>query len=170
MFTAQDDWFRHALLPELFSLQRCGPTLGMDTLSRFSILLRRLVPPRPSAETCCKRRQSRSPALVCDKQAFSTHIIPTAGSNLRVAKLRTCATSLPDPYLEIAHSSVAKTGQLRIPIFLCRLGHFEKIDVGTDFEKTVSNTGAFKCVEHGIPTRGSLLGRAKMTKPPTCGH
>ena len=30
---------------------------------------------------------------------------------------------------------VAKTGQLRIPVFPCRLGHFRKIDLGTDFEK-----------------------------------
>jgi len=31
---------------------------------------------------------------------------------------------------------VAKTGQLRIPVFLCRLGHFGKIELGTDFGKT----------------------------------
>jgi hypothetical protein len=47
---------------------------------------------------------------------------------------------------------VAKTGQLRIPIFPGRLGHFEKIDLGTDFEKTVPNTSAFQGVELEIPT------------------
>jgi hypothetical protein len=51
---------------------------------------------------------------------------------------------------------VAKTGQLRIPIFPCRLGHFEKIDLGTDFEKTVLNASALQGVVLEIPTRSSL--------------
>jgi hypothetical protein len=38
---------------------------------------------------------------------------------------------------------VAKTGQLGIPVFPCRLGHFGKIDLGTDFKKTASNASAF---------------------------
>jgi len=53
---------------------------------------------------------------------------------------------------------VAKTGQLKIPIFPCRLGHFEKIDLGTDFEKTARNTSAFQGVELDISTRPSFLG------------
>ncbi|RYF48065.1 MAG: hypothetical protein EOO38_10915 [Cytophagaceae bacterium] len=47
---------------------------------------------------------------------------------------------------------VAKTGLLRIPIFPGRLGHFEKIDLVTDFEKTAPNTSAFQGVELEIPT------------------
>lgn len=48
-------------------------------------------------------------------------------------------------------AALAKTGQLRIPVFPRRLGNFEKIDLGTDFEKTASNTNAFQGVELGIP-------------------
>ena len=66
---------------------------------------------------------------------------------------------MPDAYLEIEHSSVAKTGQLRIPVFPCRLGHFEKIDLGTDFEKAVPNTSAVQSIELGILTLPSLSGR-----------
>jgi len=43
----------------------------------------------------------------------------------------------------IGRSSVAKNGQLRITVFPGRLGHFEKIDLGTDFEKAAPNTSAF---------------------------
>jgi len=50
---------------------------------------------------------------------------------------------------------VAKTGQLRIPVFPCRLGHFGKIDLVTDFEKTAANISAFQGVELGFPTRPS---------------
>ena len=58
---------------------------------------------------------------------------------------------------------VAKTGQLRIPVFLCRLGHFRKIDLGTDFEKTASNIGAFQGVELGFPTRLSFARKCVRT-------
>jgi hypothetical protein len=56
--------------------------------------------------------------------------------------------------------AVAKTGQLRIPVFPCRLGNFEKIDLGTDFEKTALNTSAFQGVELGIPHSTFLFGKA----------
>lgn len=55
-------------------------------------------------------------------------------------------------------AAVAKTGQLRIPVFPCRLGNFEKIDLGTDFEKTAPNTSAFGGVELGIPHLTFLIG------------
>jgi hypothetical protein len=58
---------------------------------------------------------------------------------------------------------VAKTGQLRIPVIPCRLGHFGKIDLGTDFEKTAPNTSAFQGVELGFPTRPSFSGRVGST-------
>jgi len=50
---------------------------------------------------------------------------------------------------------IAKTGQLRIPVFPCRLGNFGKIDLGTDFEKTASNISAFQGVELGFHARFS---------------
>ena len=53
--------------------------------------------------------------------------------------------------LSWASFRVAKTGQLRIPVFPCRLGHFGKIDLGTDFKKTASNASAFQGVELGFP-------------------
>jgi hypothetical protein len=56
-------------------------------------------------------------------------------------------------------AAVAKTGQLRIPVFSCRLGNFEKIDLGTDFEKTAPNTSAFRGVELGIPHLTFLFGK-----------
>ena len=53
--------------------------------------------------------------------------------------------------IRIGHSSVTKTGYLRIPVFACRLGHFEKIDLGTDFEKTAPNTLLFRALSLGFP-------------------
>ena len=45
----------------------------------------------------------------------------------------------------------AKTGRLQIPVFPCRLGHFGKIDLGTNLEKTACNTSDFKALNWVSP-------------------